>query len=56
MLHPSPQGVDFNLFDLLKKNSSQPEFAQFETRSKRTEMTDRGMMHLPIPRNDRSNF
>jgi hypothetical protein len=49
MLHPGSRGVDFDLFDVLQKNSSQAEFAQFEKRSKRIEMTDRGIMHLPTP-------
>lgn len=49
MLHPGSRGVDFDLSDVLQKNNSQAEFAQFEKRSKRTEMTDRGMIHLPIP-------
>lgn len=48
-LHPSSVAVDFDLFDVLQKNISQAEFAQFEKRSKRTEMTDRGRIHLPIP-------
>ena len=49
MLYPTSRGVDFDLSDVLQKNSSQAEFAQFQKRSKRTEMSDRGMIHLPIP-------
>lgn len=49
MLHPGSRMVDFDLFEVLQKNIFQKEFAQFEKRSKRTEMSDRGTMHLPIP-------
>jgi hypothetical protein len=49
MLHPSSRGVDFDLFDVLQKNSSQAKYAQFGQRSKSTEMTDQGMIYLPIP-------
>jgi hypothetical protein len=48
-VHPSSVVVDFDLFEVLQENSSQKQFAQFEKRSKRTEMSDRGMIHLPIP-------
>ena len=48
-LHPRSRVVDFDLFEVLQKNISQAKFAQFEKRSKRTEMTDRGMIHLSIP-------
>jgi len=48
--HPGSRKVDFDLLEVLQKNISQAEFAQFDKmRSKRTEMTDRGMIHLPIP-------
>src|SRR2546426_1003956 len=36
-LYPGQRAVDFDLFDVLQKNSSQKQFAQFEKRSKRTE-------------------
>jgi hypothetical protein len=49
-LHPRPLGVDFALSDVLQKNSSQAEFARFDTkRSKRTKPSYRGSIHLPIP-------
>jgi len=47
--HPGSRKVDFNLFDVLQKNISQPKYAQFGQRSKSTEMTDQGMIYLPIP-------